>query len=121
MTTRSSLIAALVLATPALCETEYAGVNESGGEFGSNILPGAFGVQYKFIEESTIDTWTQTDKINTFRVPFLLERMCPPATGLGSTFNETVSGNSCTKWVACDAHIRGSTSASTKMLSTTSL
>jgi hypothetical protein len=30
-------------------------------------------------------------QVNLFRVAFLLERMCPIATGLGSTFNETVS------------------------------
>jgi endoglucanase len=30
-----------------------------------------------------------TTQVNFFRVAFLLERMCPLATGLGSTFNET--------------------------------
>jgi len=32
---------------------------------------------------------TQRTKINTFRVAFLLERMCPLAYGLGRRFNET--------------------------------
>lgn len=28
-------------------------------------------------------------QLNLFRIAFLLERMCPLATGLGSTFDET--------------------------------
>ncbi|KAF5358589.1 hypothetical protein D9758_007717 [Tetrapyrgos nigripes] len=67
----------------------YAGVNESGGEFGSGNLPGRFGVDYAFINKSTVDTFVDHEKINLFRVTFLMERMCPLATGLGSTFNET--------------------------------
>ncbi|KAL9055087.1 MAG: hypothetical protein Q9162_003757 [Coniocarpon cinnabarinum] len=89
MAFRNSFLTAAFLATRALSDTEYAGVNESGGEFGSNILPGEFGVQYEFINPSTVDIYTRQNQINLFRVPFLLERMCPPATGLGSTFNET--------------------------------
>ena len=27
----------------------YAGVNESGGEFGTGILPGTFGVDYQYV------------------------------------------------------------------------
>lgn len=54
-------------------------------------LPGRFGVDYAFINESAVDIYVDTNKINLFRVAFLLERMCPLATGLGSTFNETVS------------------------------
>ncbi|CAE6430136.1 unnamed protein product [Rhizoctonia solani] len=78
----------------------YAGVNESGGEFGvwSNDavpgtgLPGRFGVDYAFINKSTVDIFVKNDKvrnqrpggfplyladfgnnqINTFRVAFLL-------------------------------------------------
>ncbi|KAK1223101.1 hypothetical protein PQX77_014029 [Marasmius sp. AFHP31] len=67
----------------------YAGVNESGGEFASQNLPGAFGIDYAFINKSAVDVFVDQEKINLFRVTFLMERMCPLATGLGSTFNET--------------------------------
>ncbi|KAH8664379.1 endoglucanase 1 [Xylariales sp. PMI_506] len=75
----------------------YAGVAESGGEFGvwsatatpGTGLPGRFGVDYAFINESTVDIWVDQNHVNLFRIAFLLERMCPPATGLGKTFNET--------------------------------
>ncbi|KAJ3995996.1 endoglucanase 1 [Lentinula boryana] len=88
-TTIVAILAACVGATIL-----YAGVNESGGEFGvfgspGTGLPGEFGVTYDFITESTVDTFVDTNQINFFRVTFLMERMCPLATGLGSTFNET--------------------------------
>ena len=83
-------IAALTIAGLALADVEYAGVNESGGEFGGNVLPGEFGVNYEFINPATVDVYAQQNQVNLFRVSFLMERMCPPATGLGSTFNETV-------------------------------
>jgi endoglucanase len=75
----------------------YAGVAESGGEFGvwsatstpGTGLPGRFGVDYQFINEAAIDTYVDQNHANLFRIAFLLERMCPPATGLGATFNET--------------------------------
>ncbi|KAL9115859.1 MAG: hypothetical protein Q9227_000227 [Pyrenula ochraceoflavens] len=93
----SSLSGVLLLAAAASAKIYYAGVAESGGEFGvysatatpGTGLPGTFGVDYEFINPDTIDTWVDQNHINTFRVAFLLERMCPPATGLGSTFNET--------------------------------
>lgn len=37
-------------------------------------------------------------QVSLFRVAFLLERMCPLATGLGSTFNETVCSRSIPPW-----------------------
>ncbi|ERS98715.1 endoglucanase 1 [Sporothrix schenckii ATCC 58251] len=75
----------------------YAGVAESGGEFGvwsaastpGAGLPGRFGVDYQFISKSAVDTHIDRNKVNLFRVAFLLERMCPLATGLGAVFNET--------------------------------
>ncbi|ETS76277.1 Endoglucanase 1 [Pestalotiopsis fici W106-1] len=75
----------------------YAGVAESGGEFGvwsatatpGTGLPGRFGVDYSFISEAAVDVHVDQNKINLFRIAFLLERMNPPATGLGATFNET--------------------------------
>ncbi|KAG8710164.1 hypothetical protein FRC12_021247 [Ceratobasidium sp. 428] len=86
-----------LFAAGAAAKILYAGVNESGGEFGvwsatstpGTGLPGRFGVDYAFINKSTVDIFVKNDKINTFRVAFLLERMCPLSYGLGSKFNET--------------------------------
>jgi endoglucanase len=89
-----SAIAVVAIAGYVGATILYAGVNESGGEFGvfgtpGTGLPGEFGVTYDFITESTVDTFVGTNQINFFRVTFLMERMCPVATGLGTTFNET--------------------------------
>lgn len=40
--------------------------------------------------QSTVDIFVDQEKINFFRVTFLMERMCPLALGLGGQFNETV-------------------------------
>jgi hypothetical protein len=98
---RVHLSSQLLLAAAATATILYAGVNESGGEFGvysanatkGTGLPGTFGVEYAFINTSTVDIYAQQDKINVFRVAFLLERMCPVATGLGATFDETYYGH----------------------------
>jgi endoglucanase len=47
-------------------------------------------VDYKFIDEAGIDIYVDQNKVNLFRVAFLLERLCPVETGLGATFSETV-------------------------------
>ncbi|KAG6899639.1 hypothetical protein C0993_008416 [Termitomyces sp. T159_Od127] len=52
-------------------------------------LPGQFGVNFAFINKSTVDVFVDQEKINFFRVTFLMERMCPLSFGLGSRFNET--------------------------------
>ncbi|KAL5525491.1 hypothetical protein ACEPAG_6827 [Sanghuangporus baumii] len=88
---------ALCVGSLAYAKILYAGVNESGGEFGvfsSNAtkgfgLPGRFGVNFAFINTTTVDTFIDQEQINLFRVTFLMERMNPLKTGLGSTFNET--------------------------------
>ncbi|EAQ86422.1 hypothetical protein CHGG_07675 [Chaetomium globosum CBS 148.51] len=75
----------------------YAGVAQSGGEFGvwsadgtpGTGLPGQFGKEYQFIDTAGVDIMTDENKVNLHRVAFLLERMCPPADGLGAKFNET--------------------------------
>lgn len=75
----------------------YAGVAESGGEFGvwsadatpGTGLPGTFGVDYAFISEEAVDVHVDENHLNLFRIAFLMERMAPPETGLGATFNET--------------------------------
>jgi len=52
-------------------------------------LPGQFGVNYAFINKTTVDIFVDQEKVNFFRVTFLMERMCPLSFGLGSRFNET--------------------------------
>ncbi|EIM82017.1 endoglucanase 1 [Stereum hirsutum FP-91666 SS1] len=77
----------------------YAGVAESGGEFGvfsssatpGTGLPGRFDVDYAFLNEA-ISQFVDVDKINLFRIAFLMERMVPVENGLGSNFNETHFG-----------------------------
>ncbi|KAH9904973.1 endoglucanase 1 [Xylariomycetidae sp. FL2044] len=79
----------------------YAGVAESGGEFGvwsadatpGTGLPGTFGVEYQFIDEAGVDVHVDENHLNLFRIAFLLERMCPLETGLGATFDETHFGH----------------------------
>ncbi|KAG6907640.1 hypothetical protein DXG01_008090 [Tephrocybe rancida] len=39
--------------------------------------------------ETTVDIFVDQEKINFFRVTFLMERMCPLSFGLGKRFNET--------------------------------
>ncbi|KAF2838305.1 glycoside hydrolase family 5 protein [Patellaria atrata CBS 101060] len=81
----------------AAAKIYYAGLAESSGEFGvwsadkivGYGLPGRFGVDYAFINKDTVSKLVDEDKINTFRVAFLLERMCPLSYGLGAKFNET--------------------------------
>ncbi|KAK3115672.1 hypothetical protein LTR53_004735 [Teratosphaeriaceae sp. CCFEE 6253] len=92
---KSTLLCAF--AATATAKIYYAGVAESGGEFGvysstatkGTGLPGRFGVDYAFLKASTINIWVNQNHINTFRVAFLLERMCPLKYGLGRRFNET--------------------------------
>ncbi|CAE6420876.1 unnamed protein product [Rhizoctonia solani] len=68
-----------LIAAGAAAKIMYAGIIESGGEFGAwsndaiptTGLPGRFGVDYAFINK---------------------ERMCPLSYGLGSKFNETYFG-----------------------------
>jgi len=52
---------------------KYVGTNEAGAEFGSNI-PGVVGTDYTFPTTSSIDYFVQNG-MNTFRVPFLWERI----------------------------------------------
>ena len=112
-----SLKSTLLFAASAAAKIYYAGVSESGGEFGvysstatkGTGLPGTFGVDYAFLNASTVDIWVDQNKvclaihsppnllankhqINPFRVAFLLERMCPVSYGLGKKFNETYFG-----------------------------
>jgi hypothetical protein len=93
----NAAVCAAALLPVASATIYYAGVAQSGGEFGvwsatstkGTGLPGRFGVDYQFISTAGVDTMTDQNKVNLHRVAFLLERMCPPSYGLGAKFNET--------------------------------
>ncbi len=50
------------------------GVNLAGADFGYDILPGEFGVQYTYPNRGEVD-YFQAQGMNTFRLPFLWERL----------------------------------------------
>ncbi|KAB5575433.1 glycoside hydrolase superfamily [Coniochaeta sp. 2T2.1] len=93
----SAVTLAAALLQGASATIYYAGVAESSGEFGvwsatstkGTGLPGSFGVDYSFISNAGVDVMVDKNKVNLFRVAFLLERMCPLSYGLGAKFNET--------------------------------
>ncbi|KAH9847857.1 endoglucanase [Lenzites betulinus] len=65
------------------------GVNESGAEFGNNVIPGQLGKDYTWPSPTSIDFFLGQG-FNTFRIPFLMERISPPSTGgLTGPFNST--------------------------------
>ncbi|TFY71160.1 hypothetical protein EVG20_g1857 [Dentipellis fragilis] len=66
----------------------YFGVNESGAEFGNNVIPGVLGTDYTWPSPSSVD-YFMGKGFNTFRIPFLMERLSPPATGLTGAFDQT--------------------------------
>ena len=58
----------LLFAAGVAAKTIYAGVNESGGEFGvfganGTGLPGTYGVDYKFIDTATVDIFVSQSKV----------------------------------------------------------
>ncbi|KAI0327029.1 endoglucanase [Cubamyces sp. BRFM 1775] len=68
---------------------KFFGVNESGGEFGNNVIPGQLGKDYTWPSPTSIDFF-MGQGFNTFRIPFLMERVSPPSTGgLTGPFNST--------------------------------
>ncbi|KAI0636253.1 endoglucanase [Trametes polyzona] len=79
---------------PSVCpgartKFKFFGVNESGAEFGNNVIPGALGKEYTWPAPSSIDFFLNQG-FNTFRIPFLMERVSPPSTGgLTGPFNNT--------------------------------
>ncbi|KAL0574737.1 hypothetical protein V5O48_007221 [Marasmius crinis-equi] len=64
----------------------YFGVNESGAEFGNQNIPGTKGTDYIWPAPSSIDYFV-SQGMNFFRVPFQLERLTPPSTGITGAFN----------------------------------
>jgi len=71
-----------------LTKFKFFGVNESGAEFGTGNIPGVLNTDYTWPSPSSIDFF-MGQGFNTFRIPFLLERLAPPATGITGTFDPT--------------------------------
>lgn len=69
---RFSTLSLAALASSASAKIYYAGVAESGGEFGaysSNAvpgtgLPGRFNVDYAFLNASTVPIWVKQNKVS---------------------------------------------------------
>ncbi|KAL0954438.1 hypothetical protein HGRIS_003417 [Hohenbuehelia grisea] len=78
-------------ACPSATKFKFFGVNESGAEFGNQNIPGILGTDYTWPSPSSIDFFTDKG-FNTFRIPFQLERLSPPATGLTGAFDSTYLG-----------------------------
>lgn len=74
------LAGCLVTAAPSCkkrtSKMQFAGINESGPEFGSTAFPGVYGTDYTWPNLSTIDTFT-SQGLNTFRINVLMERLVP--------------------------------------------
>ncbi|KAJ6513190.1 endoglucanase [Mycena sanguinolenta] len=71
---------------------KFFGVNESGAEFGNTVIPGTWGTDFTFPAPSSIDYFVGQG-FNFFRVPFLMERMVPPAGGITGPFNAAYLAN----------------------------
>lgn len=57
---------------------KFFGASESGAEFGTGTIPGAYGTDFIFPDTSAIQTLMDMG-MNTFRIPFLMERLAPGA------------------------------------------
>ncbi|KAG6862567.1 hypothetical protein C0995_000115 [Termitomyces sp. Mi166 len=69
-----------------LTKFRFFGVNESGAEFGNQNIPGVLGTDYTWPSPSSVDYFVNQG-FNTFRVPFQMERLSPPSSGLTGSFN----------------------------------
>jgi len=71
---------------------KYFGVNQSGAEFGQTIWPGTYGKEFIFPAPSSIDFFVSKG-FNFFRIPFQMERLVPPATGIAGPFASAYLAN----------------------------
>lgn len=58
----------------ALAQPRWTGVNLAGADFGYDVLPGEFGVQYTYPNPEEVDYFLSKG-MNIFRLPFLWERL----------------------------------------------
>lgn len=54
---------------------QFLGASESGAEFGTGTIPGAYGTDFIFPNTSAIQTLIDDVGMNMFRIPFLMERL----------------------------------------------
>ncbi|KAJ7066705.1 endoglucanase [Mycena amicta] len=66
---------------PNRTKFKYFGTNQSGAEFGSGTIPGVWGKDFTFPAPSSVDFFVGKG-FNFFRVPFQMERMVSPSTGI---------------------------------------
>ncbi|KAL4743124.1 endo-beta-1,4-glucanase B [Aspergillus similis] len=90
----------------------FFGVSESGAEFGEQNIPGVWGTDYTFPDTEAISTLISKG-FNSFRIPFLMERLTPEITGSfdeGYLNNLTSVVNAVTNagaWAIIDPHNYG--------------
>ncbi|TEB34778.1 endoglucanase [Coprinellus micaceus] len=72
----------------AVAKFKYFGVNQSGAEFGENVIPGTLGKDYTWPSPTSVDYFVNQG-FNTFRIAFKLERLSPLASGLTGAFDQT--------------------------------
>lgn len=76
----AAFMASLGLAAPShkkrMNKMQFAGINESGPEFGETTFPGTWGTEFTFPNLTTIDTFV-SQGLNTFRINVLMERLVP--------------------------------------------
>ncbi|KAH6909105.1 endoglucanase [Coprinopsis sp. MPI-PUGE-AT-0042] len=94
-TTRTTTATAPTASSPvgsicpgAVTGFKYFGVNQAGAEFGEKKIPGVLGTDYTWPVASSIDYFVGQG-MNTFRIPFLLERLNPPSRGMTGSFDQT--------------------------------
>ncbi|KAJ7756512.1 endoglucanase [Mycena maculata] len=71
---------------------KYFGVNQSGAQFGDTVWPGTWGTDFIFPAPRSIDYFVDLG-FNFFRVPFQMERLVPPATGIAGPFASAYLAN----------------------------
>ncbi|KAJ7475903.1 endoglucanase [Mycena latifolia] len=71
---------------------KFFGVNQSGAEFGSATWPGTWGKDFIFPAPSSIDYFVGKG-FNFFRIPFQMERLVAPATGIAGPFSSAYLAN----------------------------
>ncbi|KAF8917476.1 glycoside hydrolase superfamily [Mucidula mucida] len=91
-TTSPSTSTAPVTCSGDLTKFTYFGVNEAGAEFGNTNIPGTLGTDYIFPEERCAFGYFVDLGFNFFRVPFLMERLVSPATGITGELDEDYFG-----------------------------
>ncbi|KAG8724647.1 hypothetical protein FRC09_016192 [Ceratobasidium sp. 395] len=72
----------------SLTKFKYFGASQSCAEFGETKIPGVLNTDYTWPAQSSIDS-LMAQGMNFFRIPFLMERLVPPANGLGGAFDQT--------------------------------